>query len=58
MRVTTLAVIVLIVLVVGITAAVVVHLGYGIKLDADHRRRLARRDRQRARLGGRARRRI
>jgi hypothetical protein len=50
----TIAVIVLIVLVLGITSVLLFHLGYGIKRDAEHQRRLGRRDRARARRGGRA----
>jgi hypothetical protein len=54
----TIAVIVLIVAVLGVTSALLFHLGYGIKLDAEHRRRLGRHDRARARRAGRAGRRI
>jgi hypothetical protein len=47
-------IIILIVFVVGITSVLLFHLGYGIKRDAEHQRRLARRDRARARRAGRA----
>lgn len=47
--VSTIAVVILIVFVVGIVLAVLAILGYGIKLDAEHRRRLGRRDRARSR---------
>ncbi|MFZ1996893.1 MAG: hypothetical protein WAU75_22450 [Solirubrobacteraceae bacterium] len=49
----TIAIIVLVVAVLGVTVGLLLHLGYGIKLDADHRRRLGRRDRARARRAGR-----
>jgi hypothetical protein len=42
------ALIVLIIVVVGIISAILFILGYGIKHDAQHRRRLGRRDRARA----------
>jgi hypothetical protein len=40
-------------LALGIVLVLVAHLGYGIVRDAEHRRRLGRRDRARGR-GGRA----
>ena len=41
-----LAIVILIVFCAGVIVVLVSHLGYGIVRDADHRRRLGRRDRR------------